>query len=115
MLQLLKVLLNEKLQEKSPLKHLFVRSLSILVPKNMIESKNCPSKFEVVDMLYMADHINSKEADNTKLQLEEFMSSTATIHKDNFLGFSLAENHLNHFYCEYLKGCNNTKIYGKLW
>ena len=38
----------EKLQERLPLKHLFVRSLSSLVPKNMVESKNFPSKFEKV-------------------------------------------------------------------
>ena len=84
----------EKLQERSPLKHLFVRSFSSLVPKNMIESKNCPITFEnVVDTLYMANHINSKEGDNAKLQLEEFISSTAKIHKDEFLG----DNYLNFF------------------
>ena len=49
----------EKLQERLPLKHLFVRSLSSLVPKNMVESKNFPSKFEkVIDKLYTTDHIN---------------------------------------------------------
>ena len=31
----------EKLQESLPLKHLFVRSLFSLVPKNMIEGKHC--------------------------------------------------------------------------
>ena len=68
----------------------------------MIESKNCPSKFEkVVDKTYMAYHINSKEADNAILQLEEFMSSTAKIHKDKFLGFSFTDNRFDHFYCEY--------------
>ena len=39
----------QKLQERSPLKYFFVRSLSSLVPKNMIESKNCPSKFEIIE------------------------------------------------------------------
>ena len=82
----------EKLQERSPLKHLFVLSLSSLVTKNMIESKNCPSNFEkIVDKLYTTNHINSKEADDAKLQLEEFISSAAKIHKDKFLGFSLAD------------------------
>ena len=52
----------------------------------MIENNNCSSNFEkVVDRLYTANHINSKEADNAKLQLEEFISSTAKIHKDKFL------------------------------
>ena len=93
----------EKPQKRLPLKHLFVRSLSSLVPKNMIESKNCSSKFEkVVDKLYTANHINSEEADNAKLQLEEFISSTAKIHKDKFLEFSLAEScgdRLHYFTC----------------
>ena len=103
----------EKLQERSPLKFVFVRSLSSLVPKNMIESKNCSSKFEkVVDKLYMANHINSKEADGAKLQLEEFISSTAKVHRDQFLGFSLADNRLDHFYRVYLKGCDK---YKDLW
>ena len=103
----------EKLQEKSPLKYLFVRSLSSIVPKNMIENNNCSSNFEkVVDRLYTANHINSKEADNAKLQLEEFISSTAKIHKDKFLVFSLADNRLDHFYREYLKGCDK---YKDLW
>ena len=94
----------EKLQERSPLKHLFVRSLSSLVPKNMIESKNCPSKFEkVVDKLYTANHINSKGLDNAKLHLQEFISSTAKIHKDKF------DSRLDHFYREYLKSCNKYK------
>ena len=68
----------------------------------MIESKNCSSKFEkVVDKLYTANHINSEEADNAKLQLEEFMSTTTKIHKDKFLGFSLAERRdlLHYFTC----------------
>ena len=60
----------------------------------MIESKNCPITFEnVVDTLYTANHINSKEGDNAKLQLEEFISSTAKIHKDEFLG----DSYLNFF------------------
>ena len=64
----------------------------------MIESKNCASKFEnVVDKLCATNHINFKEADTAKLQLEEFISSKAKIHKDSFLGFSLADNRLDHF------------------
>ena len=40
----------------------------------MIEIKNCPSKFEkVMDKLYMANQINSKDLENAKLQLEEFL------------------------------------------
>lgn len=64
----------EKLWERSPRKHLFVWSLSSLVSMNMIEIKNCPSKFEkVMDKLYMANQINSKDLENAKLQLEEFL------------------------------------------
>lgn len=87
----------EKLHERLPLKHHFVRSLFSLVPKNVIESKHCPSKFEkVVHKLCTVNHINSKKADNAKLQLEEFqsqvpVSSTAKIHKDKLLGFSHAK------------------------
>ena len=79
----------------------------------MIERKNFLSKLEkVVDNLYTANHISSKEADNAKLQLEEFISSTGKIHKDNSLGFTLADNRLDHFYHEYLKGCDK---YKDLW
>ena len=100
----------EKLQERSPLKYLFVRSLSSFVPKNMIESKNNPSKFEkVVGKLYTAKLVDSKEANNAKLQLQEFISSTANIHKDKFLRVSLADNRLDHFYREYIKGCDKYK------
>ena len=55
-----------------------------------------------MDKLYTANHINSEEADNAKLQLEEFMSTTTKIHKDKFLGFSLAEScgdRLHYFTC----------------
>jgi hypothetical protein len=65
-----------------------------------------------VDKLYTANHINSKEADNAKLQLEEFISSTAKTQKDKFLGFSLGDNRLDNFYREYLKGCDK---YKDLW
>ena len=79
----------------------------------MSESKNCPSKFEnVVDKLYTANHINSKEADNVKLQMDEFISSTAKIHKDKFLGLCLAGNQLDHFSHKYLKDCDK---YKHLW
>ena len=81
----------------------------------MSESKNCPSKFEnVVDKLYTANHINSKEADNVKLQMDEFISSTAKIHQDKFLGLCLAGNQLDHFPHKYLKEIS-TNIYVKLW
>ena len=64
-----------------------------------------------MDKLYTANHINLKEAD-VKLQLEEFISSTANIHEDKFLGFCPADNRLDHFYREYLKGCDK---YKDLW
>ena len=102
-----------KLQERCPLKQLFVRSLSSLIPKNMVENKNCISKFEkVVDKLYTFNQINSKEADNAKLQLEMFISDMVTIHQEEFLNFNYAENRLDHFYGKYLKGC---KKYQDLW
>ena len=103
----------EKLQERAPLKDLFVQSLSTFVQKNMIESKNCPSKFEKdVDKIYTANHINSKKADNAKLQLEEFISNTTKIHKDKFLDFRFADNRLNQFHRKYLKRCDE---YKDLW
>ena len=106
----------ERLQERSTLKHLFVRSLYVLAPKNMIESKNCPSKFEkVVEKLYTENYINLKEADNVKLQLKEFISSKAKFHKDTFLGFSLDDNRLDHFYRQYLKGCDKLKDLWKIY
>ena len=108
----------EKLHERLPLKHHFVQSLFSLVPKNVTESKYCPSKFEkVVHKLCTVNHINSKKADNAKLQLEEFQSqvkfqSQAQLRfiKISFLALAMLKS-FGSFFHEYLKG----NKYKDLW
>ena len=88
MLQLLKVLL--KSYRKACHWNTFLFDLCLVLFQRIW------LKVNIVLKLYTVNQINSKKADNAKLQLEEFqsqvaVSSAAKIHKDKFLGFSHAK------------------------
>lgn len=98
-----------KLQERSPLKYMFVRSLSCLIPKNILE-KGGTEKFErIADKLYALKQIDSKEADHAKLQMEDFIANVANVHREEFINFNVSEIRLDHFYKKYLEGCKQYK------
>ena len=106
----------EKLQKRLPLKHLFVRSLWSLVPKNMIESKNCPSKFKhVVDKLFTSNHINSKEVVMPNFSWWGLSQAQQTFFvKISFLVLALLIIVWIIFTASIHKVLRNTKMYGKL-
>ena len=66
-----------KLQERSPLKYLIVCCSSCLVPRSIVnESEGVILQFnKVVDKLFKHQQLNNKEADEAKLQFEEFVTN----------------------------------------
>ena len=66
-----------KLQERCPLKYLIVCCSSCLVPRSIVnESEGVILQFnKVVDKLFKHQQLNNKEADEAKLQFEEFVTN----------------------------------------
>ena len=70
-----------KLQERSPLKYLIVRCSSCLVPCSIVnESESVILQFnKVADKLIKHQQLNNKEADEAKLQSEEYVINLCDI------------------------------------
>ena len=70
-----------KLQERSPLKYLIVRCSSYLVPCSIVnESESVILQFnKVADKLIKHQQLNNKEADEAKLQSEEYVINLCDI------------------------------------
>ena len=84
--------LIEKLQERNSLKYSIVRNSASLSPVEMVQNKEeCPLKFKrLVEKLFDMKWISAVDADNSKLQHEEFLSEYKHCKKnsrlDKFLG-----------------------------
>ena len=68
-----------KLLEGSPLKYQIVLCANCLTPKHMVSQKEaCVLKFSIiVDKVYANNQFSSKEANDSKLQFDEFLDGTA--------------------------------------
>ena len=75
-----------KLQVRSPLKYQIVRCMSCIVPTNLINKKDeCILKFsKIVEKLYQRKLLPSKEADDSKLQFEEFIENVLKSNSNKF-------------------------------
>ena len=93
-----------KLQERSPLKYLIVCCSSSLVPLSIVnESEGVILQFnKVVDKLFKHQQLNNKEADEAKLQFEEFVTNYVPRHSDKFNSFNVFMQHFDKFYGEFL-------------
>ena len=102
-----------KLQERSPLKYLIVRCSSCLVPRSIVnESESFNLQFnKVVDKLFKHQQLNN-EADEAKLQFEEFVTIYVPQHSDKFNSFNVSMQCLDKFYGEFL--CKNQQ-YKSMW
>ena len=102
-----------KLQERSPLKYLIVRCSSCLVPRSIVnESESFNLQFnKVVDKLFKHQQLNN-EADEAKLQFEEFVTIYVPRHSDKFNSFNVSMQCLDKFYGEFL--CKNQQ-YKSMW
>ena len=81
-----------KLQERCPLKYLIVCCSSCLVPRSIVnESEGVILQFnKVVDKLFKHQQLNNKEADEAKLQFEEFVTNYVSWHSDKFNSFNVS-------------------------
>lgn len=96
--------LVQKLQERCPLKYIFVRSLSSLVPKNMVNNKDKVVVMfaKVIDKLYENKHLSANESDKAKLQYEEFLKDIVTRHQEKFVEFDMNKDRLDHFFQKFM-------------
>ena len=102
-----------KLQERSPLKYLIVRCSSCLVPRSIVnESESFNLQFnKVVDKLFKHQQLNN-EADEAKLQFEEFVTIYVPRHSDKFNSFNVSMQCLDKFYGEFL---HKNQQYKSMW
>ena len=93
-----------KLQERSPLKYLIVRCSSCLVPRSIVnDSESVILQFnKVVDKLFKHQQLKNKEADEAKLQFEEFVTNYVPQHSDKFNSFNVSMQRLDKFYGKFL-------------
>ena len=103
-----------KLQERSPLKYLIVRCSSCLVPRSIVnESESIILQFiKVVDKLFKHQQLNNREADEAKLQFDEFVTNYAPQHSDKFNSFNVSMQRLDRFYGEFL---HKNQHYNSMW
>ena len=103
-----------KFQERSPLKYQIVCCMSCLAPTNLINEKDeCILKFsKIVEKLYHRKLLPSKEADDSKLQFEEFIGNAVKYNSDKLLSFNICSSSLDAFYGQWLH--RNPK-FSNLW
>ena len=103
-----------KLQERSLLKYQIVCCMSCIAPTNLINEKDeCILKFsKIVEKLYQRKLLPSKEADDSKLQFEDFLDNVVKCNSDKFLSFNICSSSLDAFYGQWLH--RNPK-FSSLW
>ena len=76
--------------EKSLLRSLFVRCLKCFSPNFLVESsRSCELMFEkILEKLVSCKQLPSREADETKLEFSNFLSTTVKENKDSFVKFN---------------------------
>ena len=102
-----------KLLEINPLKYLFVRCSSCLVPRSIVnESESFNLQFnKVADKLFKHQQLNN-EADEAKLQFEEFVTIYVPRHSDKFNSFNVSMQCLDKFYGEFF---HKNQQYKSMW
>ena len=103
-----------KLQKRSPLKYLIVYYSSCLIPCSIVnESESVILQFnKVVDKLFKHQQLDNKEADEAKLQFEEFATNYVPQHSDKFNNFNVSMQRLDKFYGEFL---HKNQQYKSMW
>ena len=103
-----------KLQENCPLRHTVVRMASCLSPESIAlcqeESKLRFSK--LVEKFFEGKWLSENECEDTKLQYDKFLSSSAKEHKEKFVEFDRASGRVDLFFGKFL---NENKDCGSLW
>ena len=96
-----------KLQERSPLKYVFV----FLIPRNIVNNQaDAISMFrKIIDKLHENKHLAPKESDNTKLQYKEFINDVVSRCQEDFLDFDMSSDCLDHFFGRFLNISNKHK------
>ena len=89
----------EKLQDRSPLKYTIVRYSASLSPVKMIQNKEeCILKFKrLVEKLCEMKWISAVDADDSKLQYEEFLTSASSEYKNHFLDYCRNKDSIDKF------------------
>ena len=74
--------------------------MSWIAPRNLINEKDeYILKFsKIVEKLYQRMLLPSKEADDSKLQFEEFIDNVVKGNSDKFLSFNICSSSLSAFY-----------------
>ena len=85
-----------------------------IAPTNLINEKDeCILKFsKIVEKLYQRKLLPSKEADDSKLQFEEFIDNVVKCNSDKFFSFNICSSSLDAFYRQWLH--RNSK-FSSLW
>ena len=93
-----------KLQERSALKYLIVRCSSSLVPQNILNDEDAVilNFNKIVDKLFQHKPLNNIEADNAKLQFEDYVTYLTMLHADEFNTFDMSIQRLVRFYGNFL-------------
>ena len=79
----------------------------------MNESESVILQFnKVVDKLFIHQQINNKEADDAKLQFEEFVTNYVPQHSDKFNSFNVTMQRLDKLYGEFL---HKNQQYKSMW
>ena len=93
-----------KLQERSPLKYILVRSASCLSPMNMAKAgEKCCTKFgQMVNLLHKHKRISGKHADAAKDQFELFIDTEVKLNINKFRKFDHTSQRLDKFLGTYM-------------
>ena len=104
----------KKLQERSPLKYHFVRCSESLSPVEMARSKDdCQAKFQfLVARMYKLKYISSKQAEDAKVQFQEFLNDDVQHNLSEFRKYDMYHTRLDVFLGKFING---QKKYEHLW
>ena len=104
-----------KLQGRSPLKHL-VRCAASLSPVNMaVKPEQCVLKFEkLVNVLHKHQRLTSIEADFAKEQFDIFLAREVIQNKNEFKNFDYSKQRLDEFLGHYMVGNTVNQFFWKL-
>ena len=104
-----------KQQQCSPMKSVIIRKASCLSPVNMArQSEISVAKFEsLVNKLYQVKHLTATEADEAKIQCDDFLKSVVCQNLPSFEEFNFLIFNLTSFSAHICTETISTKIYGR--
>ena len=94
------------LAKKSPIKHTLTRNATCFIPAHLVESpETCERKFNcLLEILYTTQHLSGKSVEEAKTEFPKFIQEIVICHKEEFLGFDIADHRLDSFYFKFLEG-----------